>query len=46
MYRNPQDDFDHPKLDKSHPLCKHVLYRISKEEFLKHQSSCATDHIP
>jgi len=34
MHRNPHDDFDHPKLDKSHPLCKHVLYRISKDEFL------------
>ena len=34
MHRNPRDDFNHPKLNKSHPLCKHVLYRISKEEFL------------
>ena len=34
MNHNPHDDFDHPKLDKSHPLCKHVLYRISKDKFL------------
>jgi len=27
------DDFDHPNLDKSNPLCRHVLYRISKDEY-------------
>ncbi len=27
------DDFDHPKLDKTYPLCRHALYRIQKEEF-------------
>jgi RimJ/RimL family protein N-acetyltransferase len=31
MTRNPADDFEHPKLPKSHPLSKHVLYRISKK---------------
>lgn len=35
MHHNEQDDFDHPKLDKAHPLCRHVLYRISKSEYLK-----------
>lgn len=30
MTRNPADDFEHPKLPTSHPLSKHVLYRISK----------------
>lgn len=34
LHRNVQDDFDHPKLDKSHSLCKHVLYRLSKTKFL------------
>jgi len=28
MHHNPDDDFDHPKLPKKSPLCKHVLYRI------------------
>lgn len=32
LHHNPQDDFDHPKLDKSHPLCRHVLHRISKDK--------------
>lgn len=26
---NPKDDFDHPKLEPSHRLSKHVLYRVS-----------------
>jgi RimJ/RimL family protein N-acetyltransferase len=30
MTRNPSDDFDHPSLPKDHPLCRHVLYRISQ----------------
>ncbi|MGD2168756.1 MAG: GNAT family N-acetyltransferase [Chlamydiota bacterium] len=27
MTHNPSDDFDHPKLQKNHPLRPHVLYR-------------------
>lgn len=30
LHHNPEDDFDHPKIEKTHPLCRHVLYRISK----------------
>ncbi len=30
MNYNPQDDFDHPKLEEGHPLRRHVLYRIRK----------------
>lgn len=29
MHHNPHDDFDHQKLPKSSPLCRHVLYRLS-----------------
>ena len=29
LQHNPADDFDHPNLEKSHPLNRHVLYRIS-----------------
>ena len=36
LHHNPMDDFDHPKLEKSHPLCRHVLYRISKKEYKSH----------
>ena len=28
MSRDPQDDFDHPKLPDGHRLRRHVLYRI------------------
>ncbi len=33
LHHNPEDDFDHPKLEKTHPLCRHVLYRISKDGY-------------
>lgn len=29
LQHNPADDFDHPDLEKTHPLRRHVLYRIS-----------------
>jgi RimJ/RimL family protein N-acetyltransferase len=32
MRHNPHDDFDHPKLPKSNPLCRHVLYRLSRSK--------------
>jgi RimJ/RimL family protein N-acetyltransferase len=28
MTRNPDDDFDHPRLPEGHPLQRHVLYRL------------------
>jgi len=30
MTHDPRDDFDHPQLPKSHPLRRHVLYRIAR----------------
>ena len=30
MRRDPEDDFDHPALPESHPLRRHVLYRIAR----------------
>jgi 3-dehydroquinate dehydratase/shikimate dehydrogenase len=33
MQRDPQGDFEHPKVPEGHPLRRHVLYRIKKEEF-------------
>ncbi len=32
LLHNPKDDFDHPKLDKTHPLSRHVLYRLTAKE--------------
>lgn len=30
MTRNPNDDFDHPRIEEGHPLRRHVLYRIRR----------------
>lgn len=35
MQRNPNDDFDHPKLPEGDPLRRHVLYRLKKEDYGK-----------
>lgn len=36
LQHNPKDDFNHPKL-LGHPLEKHVLYRLSRSEYLIRQ---------
>lgn len=33
MHRNSMDDFDHPRLPEEHPLRRHVLYRMTNEEW-------------
>ena len=33
LHYDPQDDFDHPTLDKDSPLRRHVLYRMTKENY-------------
>lgn len=33
MHRNPDDDFEHPRLPIEHPLRLHVLYRIKNKEW-------------
>lgn len=30
MRRDPAEDFDHPSIPAGHPLCRHVLYRITQ----------------
>jgi hemerythrin-like domain-containing protein len=30
MQHDPHDDFNHPKLSKNSPLCRHVLYRLTR----------------
>ncbi|MFZ4773448.1 MAG: GNAT family N-acetyltransferase [Chlamydiia bacterium] len=32
MSHSPEEDFDHPRVPDGHPLKRHVLYRISREE--------------
>jgi ribosomal-protein-alanine N-acetyltransferase len=34
MIRDPMEDFDHPKVPDGHRLKRHVLYRLSADEFL------------
>ena len=38
LQHNEADDFDHPKLDDESPLKRHVLYRLSREEYLQGES--------
>jgi len=38
MTRNPVDDFDHPKLPKDHPLCRHILYRLTPSQWNAHEA--------
>jgi len=38
LSHDPKDDFDHPKLDKDHWLCRHVLYRMTKEQLIAQDS--------
>jgi RimJ/RimL family protein N-acetyltransferase len=33
MARSPEDDFDHPRLEESHPLRRHVLYRLNRAKW-------------
>lgn len=35
LRHSSDDDFEHPKPAKDSPLCRHVLYRISKDEYIK-----------
>lgn len=35
MQHDPADDFDHPKLAVDHPLRRHLLYRITREQWLQ-----------
>jgi hypothetical protein len=30
MHRDPQADFEHPRIAEGHPLRPHVLYRIDR----------------
>ncbi len=42
MKHNPEDDFEHPRLPKTSPLSHHVLYRITRGEFLERRRSVHT----
>ena len=38
LQHNEADDFDHPKLDDTSPLKRHVLYRLSREQYTQGSS--------
>ncbi len=38
MSRDHTNDFYHPKLEPKHPLAWHILYRLSKNDFIKSQT--------
>jgi RimJ/RimL family protein N-acetyltransferase len=33
MTRDPSDDFDYPELAEGHPLRRHVLYRLRRQDW-------------
>jgi 3-dehydroquinate dehydratase/shikimate dehydrogenase len=33
MYRDSNEDFDHPKLAEDHPLKRHFLYRLNQQQW-------------
>ncbi len=33
MHRNPEEDFDHPRVEQGDPLRRHLLYRLKNEEW-------------
>jgi hypothetical protein len=33
MLRDPDGDFDHPRLPAGHPLRRHVLYRLRRGQW-------------
>ena len=35
LQHDEKDDFNHPKLDKNSPLSRHVLYRLTRDDYLK-----------
>ncbi|MFC0627975.1 GNAT family N-acetyltransferase [Kribbella deserti] len=39
MTHDPADDFDHPRIEKGHPLERHVLYRLDRTTW---EQSCRT----
>jgi ribosomal-protein-alanine N-acetyltransferase len=39
MRRNPAEDFDHPNIADGHPLRRHVLYRLTKREWVPDDGS-------
>ncbi len=41
MTSDPADDFDHPSLPEGHPLCRHVLYRLTRDAWVARDSGAS-----
>lgn len=37
LHNSEADNFDHPKIEENSPLKRHVLYRLTRDNHLKHQ---------
>ena len=37
MHHDPKEDFDHPHVPEGNPLRKHVLYRLTRNEWKEEQ---------
>jgi RimJ/RimL family protein N-acetyltransferase len=35
MHHDPADDFDHPNLPSDHRVCRHVLYRLGRRQWMQ-----------
>jgi RimJ/RimL family protein N-acetyltransferase/8-oxo-dGTP pyrophosphatase MutT (NUDIX family) len=46
MKRNPEDDFDHPRVAPGHPLSRHMLYRLSRADWEAQIGSIAAPATP
>ncbi len=42
----PEDNFEHPNIPIDHPLCPHVLYRISAEDWQRQRKSMISSLLP
>jgi len=40
MTRDPRDDFDHPRVPDGHPLKRHLLYRLTLEQWQAAHAAC------
>lgn len=40
MTHDPRDDFDHPRVPDGHPLKRHVLYRLTLEQWHAAHAAC------
>jgi RimJ/RimL family protein N-acetyltransferase len=40
MTHDPRDDFDHPRVPDGHPLKRHVLYRLTLEQWHAAHPAC------